>query len=67
MVAESAARPAVQAERQLVGLRTLVRPGRQQAIRPWRGALQWEGDLDALLGVGPFAEHLGLKVLAPVW
>jgi len=31
-----------------LGLRTLVRLGRQQAIRRWRGALQWEGDLDAM-------------------
>jgi len=31
-----------------LGLRTLVRLGRQQAIRQWRGALQWEGDLDAM-------------------
>jgi Arc/MetJ family transcription regulator len=31
-----------------LGLRTLVRLGRQQAIRQWRGALRWEGDLDAM-------------------
>lgn len=31
-----------------LGLRTLVRLGRQQEIRRLRGRLKWQGDLDAM-------------------
>ena len=31
-----------------LGLRTLVRLGRQAGIRRFRGRLLWEGDLDAM-------------------
>ena len=31
-----------------LGLRTVIRLGRQQAIRGQRGKLNWQGDLDAL-------------------
>ncbi len=31
-----------------LGLRTLLRLGRQQDIRRYRGALAWSGDLDAM-------------------
>ena len=31
-----------------LGLRTLVRLGKQAEIRQWRGKLAWRGDLDAL-------------------
>lgn len=31
-----------------LGLRTLVRLKRQQAIRAHRGRLDWQGDLDAM-------------------
>lgn len=31
-----------------LGLRTLLRLGRQAEIRRLRGKLQWEGDLDAM-------------------
>jgi len=31
-----------------LGLRTLVRLGRQGEIRHFRGKLQWEGDLDQM-------------------
>ena len=33
-----------------LGLRTLLRLGRQQEIRSLRGKLAWQGDLDAMRG-----------------
>jgi len=31
-----------------LGLRTLLRLRQQEAIRGWRGKLDWQGDLDAM-------------------
>ena len=31
-----------------LGLRTLLRLRQQAVLRPWRGKLDWQGDLDAM-------------------
>ena len=50
MMADALRATGVKTKREAVelGLRTLVRLGKQSQIRRYRGKLAWEGDLDAM-------------------